>query len=68
MEREEREQEWAVRVHTTIRDVPGPHLLTCSSYRAACKRLEWWEANRPEVKAELLGRDVITTYGPWEVA
>lgn len=67
-EHEEREDEWAVRVHTTIRDLRGPHLLPCSSQRAAQKRLEWWDANRPDVRVELLHRAVITSYGPWEAA
>jgi hypothetical protein len=68
MEREEREQEWAVRVHCAIgvsREIPGPHDLECSSQEAARMRLEWWQKKRPDVRAELLRREVVTTYGPW---
>lgn len=73
----EREYEWAVRIQTPITttdaeggqtEIPGPHLLECSSERAAWKRLEWWEANRPEGRPKLVRREVITTFGAWEDA
>jgi len=62
----EQEREWAIRVHCDVKNIPGPHLLPCSSQRAAHKRAEWWETNRPDVRVELLSRVLITTYGPWE--
>lgn len=56
---------WAVRVHADRGDLPGPHILECSSEQVARQRLDWWQRKRPDAQPELLRREVVTTVGPW---
>lgn len=66
MTAEEVGYEWAIRVHCLIRDIPGPHILDCSSETVVRHRFTWWQANRPDASPELLRRTVTVTRSAWQ--
>jgi hypothetical protein len=58
--------EWAVRVRLTVNGVPGTRILECFDQHIAQRRLEWWRANRPETRPELVSRRVVVTMHEWQ--
>lgn len=62
--------EWALLVDCDLQGAPGPHLLAVAGEgEAAAKiRLRWWQDSRPEVRARLVRRKIVETFGEWEEA